>query len=368
MIVLIVKGKFGQAIIYSKNIEKELIEQTTLMLDQPFAKDMKIRIMPDCHVGLGSVIGFTAEMGDMIIPNIVGVDIGCGILTVNLGDIDIDLVKLDDFIRKNIPLGFKVQDKIQDHFPLLKELTCYDELKDVDRLRKSIGSLGGGNHFIEICVDDEDNKYLLIHSGSRNLGTQVAEIHQKKAIEKLKDSRIPRDLRYLEKDDMKDYLKDMEISQKYASLNRFSMARIIIKKYLGLKLNSLEYFETVHNYVNFQDNIIRKGAVSAKEGEFLLIPMNMRDGAIICKGKGNPDWNYSAPHGAGRIYSRKQAREKLCIETFKEDMENIYTTSVSGRTLDESPRAYKPMEEIIEIIGPTVEIIKIIKPIYNIKG
>lgn len=365
---MIVKGKFGEAIIYSKNIEKELIEQTTTMLDQPFSENMKIRIMPDCHIGLGSVIGFTAEMGKMIIPNIVGVDIGCGILVVHLGKIDIDLKNLDLFIRKRIPLGFKVHEKIQEEFPPLQELTCYNDLKEVERLKRSMGSLGGGNHFIEICVDKDKNKYLLIHSGSRNLGTQVAKIHQNIAIENLEGSNIPKNLSYLEKEDMDRYLKDMEICQQYASKNRYVMAKIIVEDYLELNIKNLEKFETVHNYVNFDDNIVRKGAVSSKNGEILLIPMNMRDGAIICKGKGNPEWNYSAPHGAGRIYSRKEALKKLSLEDFKSDMDNIYTTSISKRTLDEAPRAYKPMREIIDIIEPTVEILKIIKPIYNIKG
>ena len=392
--------------IFTENIEEKAKEQIDLLLEQEAFKDCKIRIMPDVHAGAGCVIGFTGNLGDKVIPNIVGVDIGCGMLCVELGDIDIDLEKLDKVIREYVPSGMNVHKEIPIPTFFLGHLKCYKQLKNKDNwLEKSMGTLGGGNHFIEIDVDENNNKYLVIHTGSRNLGKQVAEIYQNKAIEhcsyikeatkeieeciktykeqgrakeinnELKRIRekyydkykLPKDLCYLEGELKEDYLHDMEICQQFATFNRETIAGEIIAR-MGLMLCVENHFHTVHNYISFEDNIVRKGAISARKGERVLIPMNMRDGCIIGVGKGNDDWNQSAPHGAGRIMSRIQAREKLNIDEYKESMKNIYTTSVSEETIDEAPMAYKPMQEIIDCIGDTIEIERIIKPIYNFKA
>ena len=391
--------------IFTENIEEKAKEQIDLLLEQEAFKDCKIRIMPDVHAGAGCVIGFTGNLGDKVIPNIVGVDIGCGMLCVELGNIDIDLEKLDKVIREYVPSGFEVHEERKVKFDKLKELKCYRELKDTKRLERSIGTLGGGNHFIEIDVDENNNKYLVIHTGSRNLGKQVAEYYQElanqilnygkqeyldrkdKLIQEYKElgrkqeiqdalvelkkeyqvnkNKIPKDLAYLEGQHREDYLHDMKICQEFAIKNRSYIAYIIC---YCMDWLSEDYFETIHNYISFEDNIVRKGAISARKGERVLIPMNMRDGCIIGIGKGNDDWNQSAPHGAGRIMSRIQAREKLNIDEYKESMKNIYTTSVSEETIDEAPMVYKPMQEIIDCISDTVEIEKIIKPIYNFKA
>lgn len=411
--------------IFTNNIEDKAKEQIDLLLEQEAFKDCKIRIMPDVHAGAGCVIGFTGNLGDKIIPNIVGVDIGCGMLCVELGDVDLDLEKLDQVIRKYVPSGFEVHEERKVKFDKLQDLRCYRELKDTKRLERSIGTLGGGNHFIEIDVDDDNNKYLIIHSGSRNLGKQVADYYQElanqilnygiqeyldrkeqliqeykeqgrkqeiqAALEELKTeylvnkNRIPKDLAYLEGQHREDYLHDMKICQDFAVMNRGYIALEIIKNYFNIHepriflskipfLTPQEFredfggFETIHNYISFEDNIVRKGAISARKGERVLIPMNMRDGCIIGFGLGNDDWNQSAPHGAGRIMSRLKAKETFNLDQFKESMEGIYTTSISEDTLDEAPMVYKPMQEIIDCIGDTVEIEKIIKPIYNFKA
>ena len=389
--------------IFTNNIENSAKEQIDLLLEQEAFKNCKIRIMPDVHAGAGCVIGFTGNLGDKVIPNIVGVDIGCGMLCVELGNIDIDLEKLDRIIRQYIPSGMNVHEqKVKDYD--FTELYCYKELKNKDGwLEKSLGSLGGGNHFIEIDVDDEGNKYLVIHTGSRNLGKQVAEIYQNKAIEycsykkemneeknilikEYKEqgrekeiqqalieihkkyegkTKLPKDLCYLEGKERENYLHDMELCQEFAELNRSYIAYKICKE---LDILCDNYFHTIHNYINFEDNIVRKGSISARKGERVIIPMNMRDGCIIGIGKGNEDWNYSAPHGAGRTMSRNIARNILSMEDYKKSMNGIYTTSVNEKTIDEAPMVYKPMEEIIEHIKDTVEVIKIIKPIYNFKA
>lgn len=394
--------------IFTDNIEQEAVEQITLLLEQEAFKDSKVRIMPDVHAGKGCVIGFTGDLGDKVIPNIVGVDIGCGMLCVELGDIDLDLEKLDKIIREYVPSGFNVHDERKTRFDKLQELKCYRELKDTKRLERSIGTLGGGNHFIEIDVDEDNNKYLVIHTGSRNLGKQVAEYYQElanqlcnynigeykdkqqelintykeqgrkqeiqSALEELRKeyqvnkNKIPKDLAYLEGQYRDDYLHDMRICQEFAVLNRKHIA-IEIMKQLNCALSFPgNNFETIHNYISFEDNIVRKGAISAKKGEKVLIPMNMRDGCIIGIGKGNDEWNQSAPHGAGRIMSRMKAKETFKLDEFKESMKGIYTTSVSEETIDEAPMVYKPMQEIINCIGDTIEIIKLIKPIYNFKA
>lgn len=420
--------------VFTDDIEQEAINQINELLDQEAFKDSKIRIMPDVHAGKGCVIGFTGNLGDKVIPNIVGVDIGCGMLCVELGTIDLDLERLDKIIREYVPSGFEVHDERKYKFLELQDLKCYRELKDTKRLERSIGTLGGGNHFIEIDIDEDNNKYLVIHTGSRNLGKQVAEYYQELANQlcnynigeykekqqelikiykeqgrkqeiqsaliklreeyKIDHKKIPKDIAYLEGQYREDYLHDMKICQEFAKDNRLCIAKQILCNYFqlpyyeGYKSVRLRkkamsicdwytqdmierdfwYFETIHNYISFEDNIVRKGAISAKKGEKVLIPMNMRDGCIIGIGKGNDDWNQSAPHGAGRIMSRMKAKEIFNLDEYKESMKDIYTTSINENTIDEAPFVYKPMQEIIDNIGDTVDIIKIIKPIYNFKA
>ena len=400
--------KMADLKIFTENIEPEALKQIHTLINQPAFADCKVRIMPDVHAGKGCVIGFTANLGDKVIPNIVGVDIGCGMLTVNLGKVDIDLEKLDNVIHRYIPSGRNVRNDTEYSFDSIRNLYCYDKLKDILRIERSIGTLGGGNHFIELDVDSDGNKYLVIHTGSRNLGKQAAEYYQNLAIEtiqgkdKLREAQdkliikykelgehnqiekaikelkrtfapnplgIPKELCYLTGEYREHYLHDMKICQEYATANRNVIAGIIIKQ---MELEHLwdwrKVFATVHNYIDHDSNIVRKGAISAKKGEKLLIPINMRDGCIIGMGKGNDDWNQSAPHGAGRIMSRSKAKEMLSMDEYQETMKDIYTTSVNQSTIDEAPMAYKPMNEIIENIKDTVDIIKIIKPIYNFKA
>ncbi len=403
----IVKGEYSEAIIFTDDIEEEATEQIKELCSQPFAKGCKIRIMPDTHAGKSCVIGFTADLKDKIIPNIVGVDIGCGMLTISLGKEEIDLEKLDETIKKYVPSGMNVHEGRMVRYPELQNLYCYRMLRNSKRIERSIGTLGGGNHFIEIDKDKNDNKYLIIHSGSRNLGTQVAEYYQKLAVDlcsgkedyfikrdelidtfkkegrrkeiqkelkKLKEKydsmfpTYPKELCFLSGKYREEYLHDMNICQEYAVLNRNTIADIILKRMFNKSLSDYESFNTTHNYINFKDNIIRKGSVSAYKGEKLLIPINMRDGSLICIGKGNENWNYSAPHGAGRLMSRTKAKEVLNLEEFKDSMKGIFTSSISENTLDEAPMVYKPMEEIINNIQETVEILEIIKPIYNFKA
>lgn len=397
--------------IFTENIEPEALNQIYTLVKQPAFADCKVRIMPDVHAGAGCVIGFTADLGDKVIPNIVGVDIGCGMLTVELGEEDIDLAVLDDIIRKYVPSGRNVHEG-GDHVPFeeIKELRCYRELKDTKRLERSVGTLGGGNHFIEVDVDPATNvKYLIIHTGSRNLGKQVADYYQNLAVEimqgkdelyarqekliaeyKAQGRRneiqsaikelhrkfspnplgIPKELCYLTGKYREDYLHDMKICQHFAAVNRYDIANRILGNLYGIDLAyfGLPMFETIHNYIEFGTNMVRKGAISAKAGEPVLIPINMRDGCIIGRGKGNEDWNCSAPHGAGRIMSRSKAKEVVSLAEFEDSMKGIYTTSVGQSTIDEAPMVYKPMEEIVANIADTVDIITIIKPIYNYKA
>lgn len=393
--------------IFTDNIESQALNQIYALIKQPAFADCKVRIMPDVHAGAGCVIGFTADLGDKVIPNIVGVDIGCGMLTVELGNIDIDLSKLDDVIRKYVPNGRNVHET-EDNFSerIINQLYCKDSLKNANWLKRSCGTLGGGNHFIEVDIDDNGNKYLVIHSGSRNIGKQVAEIYQQMAIDDLSEANsieeetkkliedykrtgrqkdiqrglaelkrkfqpklsVLKELSYLTGEHREMYLHDMKLCQKFASENRYRIAKEI---FYGMEWDIDRFsngFETIHNYIEYDTNIVRKGAISAKEGETVLIPINMRDGCIIGKGKGNADWNYSAPHGAGRIMSRSKAKETVSLEEFEQSMQGIYTTSVNRSTIDESPMAYKPIGEIVENIQDTVEIVKIIKPIYNFKA
>lgn len=400
-------GKHCIAKSFTNKLESGALEQIITLLNQEFLEDAKVRMMPDVHQGKGCVIGFTAQMGEKVIPNIVGVDIGCGMLTAELGNVELDLFQLDNLIRKHIPSGKEVHGGRQHSFERLAELHMYRDLKDTKRIERSIGTLGGGNHFIEVGKDSEDKKYLVIHSGSRNLGKQIADYYQRLAVDLCagkeeffikKENLIkeykelgrrkeiknllktlekefqglepdfPKELCYLTGRYREEYLHDMEIAQEYAVKNRQIMADIILKNLLDKGLEDFNYFHTVHNYIDFRDNIIRKGAISAYEDEKVIIPINMRDGSILAIGKGNEDWNYSAPHGAGRVKSRTVAKSDFTLESFQEAMKGIYTTSVSESTLDESPFAYKPMEEIIDRIGDTVDIIDIIRPIYNFKA
>lgn len=394
---MIVKGKYNQAKVFTDKLEEDAKRQIEELLSQDFIGDSKVRIMPDVHKGMGCVIGFTADMGDKVIPNIVGVDIGCGVLVVKLGRLNIDFKKIDKVISKEIPAGHKVHKKKQVDFKSLKELNIYSELQNITRIERSLGSLGGGNHFIELSIDSNKNRYLLIHSGSRNLGKQVADFYQNLAIDLLNSSKAevlkkyqstdlkediskgfdeldlskksyPKELSYLTGSLRERYLEDMKISQNYASLNRKIIADIILEKYLNKNLEDFSYFETIHNYIDFRDNVVRKGAISANKNEKIIIPINMRDGSILAKGKGNEDWNNSAPHGAGRLLSRTQARKRHSLNRFKEDMRGVYSTSISKKTLDENPRAYKPMDDILKNLDETAEVIDILKPIYNFKA
>jgi RNA-splicing ligase RtcB len=362
----------------------------------------RIRIMPDVHAGKGCTIGTTMTVTDKIVPAMVGVDIGCGMYTMALGKVALDLALLDEAAH-SIPSGFSVWEGRQERFDLT-ELKCYRHLKDSKRLERSLGTLGGGNHFIEADKSEDGEMYLVIHSGSRNLGTQVANYYQdlasdlnagkedlfrgreelirtykeqgrrseiQKALKELeknykaKEPTLPRDLCYLYGEYMENYLHDVRICQQFAKRNREKMGEILLAK---LGLETTEAFHTVHNYIDVEAGILRKGAVSAKTGEKLLIPINMRDGSLLCIGKGNLEWNLSAPHGAGRLMSRAKAFEKLTMEEYRKEMEGIYTTCVNENTLDESPMAYKSMEEILRHIGDTAEVISRIKPIYNFKA
>lgn len=398
--------------IFTENIEQEAIDQINTLMEQPAFSDCKVRIMPDVHAGAGCVIGFTADLGDKVIPNIVGVDIGCGMLTVKLGKIDIDYEKLDKVIRERVPSGRNVHgDDIDGYLvanvkKLIRRLYCRGSLSNVDWLEHSLATLGGGNHFIEIDEGSDGNKYLIIHTGSRNLGKQVADFYQDLAVKRLHNTKpeerkalvtmlkqegreaeiqqalqdlkrktintIPKDLCYLVGDDRRNYLYDMQICQEFARWNRnLIFARIVDAmgwdKDYGAP-NETCFFHTIHNYIELESNMVRKGAISAKKGEKVLIPINMRDGCILGIGKGNDDWNQSAPHGAGRIMSRHKARESVSLDDFKEAMDGIYTTSVGVETIDEAPMVYKPMDEIIENIKDTVDILEIIKPVYNFKA
>lgn len=394
--------------IFTKNVEQEAVDQIELLLAQDAFKDCKVRIMPDVHAGKGCVIGFTADLGEKVIPNIVGVDIGCGMLCVSLGQTDIDFEKLDNVIRSYVPSGRDVHEGRIIRFDELQELKCYRELRDTKRLERSIGTLGGGNHFIEVDVAEDGYKYLVIHTGSRNLGKQVADYYQNLAFElmsgkdelyeeqgrlikeyksagrkseiqsaiaelhrnfKAVNPKIPKDLCYLEGKYREDYLHDMRICQKFAYMNRVMIAQIICNHMgWGVDADMPDYFECIHNYIDHDSNIVRKGAISAKYGEKVLIPINMRDGCIIGTGKGNEDWNQSAPHGAGRVMSRTKAKELVSLEEFEKSMDGIYTTSVNQSTIDESPMAYKTLDEIVENIKDTVDVLAIIKPVYNFKA
>ena len=397
--MLEIRGKKNNAICFASQIDEKALEQIKRMCDYDLTLGSQIRIMPDVHAGKGCTIGTTMTIKDKVCPNIVGVDIGCGMYTVKLLNKEIDFKKVDE-VCSWIPSGMNVWDSPIESFDLTK-LNCYSSLKKLSRLEKSLGTLGGGNHFIEIEQSKSGDYYLVIHSGSRNLGKQVAEIYQRRAInlhrgwdeyilrrnevikeykelgksqeinqvlEKLKEGYgtldIPEDLCWLYGDALNDYLHDIEICKKYAMRNRVLIANMIMDK---ASLTEIDSFHTIHNYIDINEMILRKGAIRARKGEKVLIPMNMRDGSIIGIGKGNREWNYSAPHGAGRILSRKQAKEVLDIDEYKDSMEGIYTTSISLDTLDEAPQAYKPVKDILDVVKETVEVIEVLKPVYNYK-
>lgn len=395
-----IKGNFAAAFCYAKVIEDEAVQQIRRMCDYDFTKDSRIRIMPDVHAGKGCTIGTTMTVTDKVVPNIVGVDIGCGMYTVRLDDRDIDFEKLDAACHY-VPSGKNVWEGRQAAFDL-EALRCYRELRDTKRLQRSLGTLGGGNHFIEVDRASDGTLYLVIHTGSRNLGKQVAEHYQRLAVElhqgkedyfRQRDALIaeykaagrrseiqkalkalkwqsapldvPEDLCWLHGSYLGDYLADVVICQKFALENREMIAKILLEK-AGLK--AADAFHTIHNYIDTDEMILRKGAIAAHAGERMLIPVNMRDGSILAVGKGNPDWNYSAPHGAGRLMSRTAARSALSMEDYKRSMAGIYTTSISADTLDEAPMAYKSLDDIIGVIGDTAEIIDVMKPVYNFKA
>lgn len=397
-----IKGKVNTALCYAKVVEDEAIEQIRRMCDYDMTAGSKIRIMPDVHAGKGCTIGTTMTIVDKAVPNVVGVDIGCGMYTVCLGNQEINLEKFDEAAHF-IPSGRDIWDGRVERFDLTV-LRCYRELKQTKRLEKSLGTLGGGNHFIEIDVSQDGTKYLVIHSGSRNLGKQVAELYQQLACDLdkgigvyleareelirtykeqgrkseiqdalkelyrkryLSEPTMPADLCYLSGKYLDDYLHDVEICQEFARRSREKMAEILLER---TGLTAGEAFHTIHNYIDTDEMILRKGAIAAHKGEKVLIPINMRDGSVLAVGRGNSEWNYSAPHGAGRLMSRTSARNTLSMEEYVKSMEGIYTTSVNEFTLDEAPMAYKSLEDIIDVIAESVDIIDIMKPIYNFKA
>lgn len=395
-----VSGKYNSAKIFTDVVDQASIAQVILLCSQEFAQGSCIRMMPDIHAGAGCTVGTTMTIRDKVVPNLVGVDIGCGMETVRLRERHLELQQLDKYIRQRIPSGFSIRDKAHRYMEKvdLSALRCY---KSVDPLRaeKSLGTLGGGNHFIEVDRDEDGDLYLVIHSGSRHLGLEVANFYQNEAYQRLngssradaealvaqlkaegrdkeiqkalkalkstKRTSVPKPLAYAQGELFDDYIHDMAIVQQFAALSRQAMVDELLR---GLKLHAQDSFTTIHNYIDMEAMVLRKGAVSAKEGERLLIPINMRDGSLICVGKGNPDWNCSAPHGAGRLMSRADAKHSFTVSQFKKEMDGIYTTSVGKSTLDECPMAYKTMSDIVDNIGETARIEKIIRPVYNFKA
>lgn len=393
------KGKFAEAKVFTDVVDNESISQVINLLNQPYVEGSKVRMMPDIHAGAGCTIGTTMTIKDKICPNLVGVDIGCGMETIRIKETHIEPQKLDKVIRANIPSGFEIR-SVPHRYAKdidLSDLHCAKRV-NTNRAYNSIGTLGGGNHFIEANKDETGNIYIVVHSGSRHLGLEIANFYQESAYKSLtsyskeeidavitqlkesgrqkeiqnilkemkaKKSPVPKPLAYVEGDMFERYLHDMKIAQKFASLNRQAMMDIIVKE---MGLHVVEQFTTIHNYIDVDNMILRKGSVSAKDGERLIIPINMRDGSLICTGKGNSDWNYSAPHGAGRLMSRSAAKETFTVSEFKKQMEGIFTTSVNRSTLDECPMAYKSIKDIVGNIEPTVSIDAILKPIYNFKA
>ena len=393
------KGKYNSAKIFTDTVDEASLSQVMTLLNQEFVSGGKIRMMPDIHAGAGCTIGTTMTIRDKIVPNLVGVDIGCGMETVRIKEKHIELQKLDKVIHSKIPSGFEIRNSPHRYVENidLSELYCAKHV-NLGRAYNSIGTLGGGNHFIEADKDDDGNIYIVVHSGSRHLGLEIANYYQEAAyksltsyskeeigelIERLKsegrqkeiqrtlskmkpkNSPVPKTLAYVEGNLFNQYIHDMKIAQRFAELNRQAMMDVIVKE---MGLHVVEQFTTIHNYIDVGNMILRKGAVSAQRGETMLIPINMRDGSLICMGKGNEDWNCSAPHGAGRLMSRSKAKESFTVSEFKKQMDGIYSTSVSKSTLDECPMAYKSMDDILSNIGDTVDVLKVIRPIYNFKA
>lgn len=392
------RGKYNSCKVFTDLIDDAAISQLILLMNQEFCKNSKIRIQPDVHAGAGCTIGTTMTIHDKIVPNLVGVDIGCSVTCIQIQEKTFDPQKLDNIIRSCIPSGHDIHDEECNAYTDIENLKCKNHV-DLSRAYRSIGTLGGGNHYLEVDKDNEENIYLCIHSGSRHLGLEVAKYYQELAynncngasnddvkqliaeykaagrqreieqalitLKNTKRTGIPKDLCYLEGSDMENYIHDMRIMNGFAKANHAKMADIIIS---NMGWHIAEQFTTTHNYIDTDHMILRKGAVSARKGEKLIIPMNMRDGSLICIGKGNDDWNQSAPHGAGRLMSRGEARDNINITEYKKSMKDIWSTSVCEATIDESPMAYKPMESIIENIKDTVDIVKIIKPVYNFKA
>ena len=390
------QGKHNTAKVFTDNIEHEAISQIIQLLNQEFAAGSQIRIMPDTHAGAGCTIGTTMTIKDKVVPYMVGVDIGCGMETVRLADKDVDLQMLDTAIHETIPSGFNIHasaPRITDRLGL-EDLMCVHSI-NMERALCSVGTLGGGNHFAELEQDEKGRYYLVIHSGSRYLGKQVADYYQdaavkqrkqasksvqdliaqlkaqgrqkeiQAALKKMPASKVEKNLAWLEDDLLEQYLHDMAIVQRYADINRKTMAANILR---ASRLTEVDSFTTIHNYIDIKNGILRKGAISARAGERILIPINMRDGSLLCTGKGNADWNFSAPHGAGRLLSRRRAKETIALADFEKSMEGIYSSTVGRSTIDEAPMAYKPMDEIIENIQDTVTIDAVLKPVYNFKA
>ncbi|MBO7674930.1 MAG: RtcB family protein [Atopobiaceae bacterium] len=395
-----IEGSYETATCFATSIEDAAIEQIRAMCNQPFTKDAHVRIMPDAHAGAGCTIGTTMHVTDKVVPNIVGVDIGCGMYTVNLGCTAIDLPTFDEACHA-IPSGFEVWDDCREHFDLT-ELHCHQSLRDIDRLQRSLGTLGGGNHFIEIDRALDGTNYLVIHSGSRNLGVQVASLYQRQAVNLHKgkgayaakrdelieayktagrskeiqsalaqleanphEPDVPAELCWLHGSYLDDYLADVTVCQRFARQNRELMATELIRR-CGLTIH--DAFHTIHNYIDTNEMILRKGAIAAHKNELVLIPLNMRDGSVLARGKGNADWNYSAPHGAGRALSRKAAKEQLSLDDYRKQMANVYTTSINEATLDEAPDAYKSAKDILQPIAEAVDVLEVLHPIYNFKA
>lgn len=393
------RGKYGIAKVFTDTVDNESISQVINLLNQPYIERSRIRMMPDIHAGAGCTIGTTMTIQDKVCPNLVGVDIGCGMYTVRIKEDSIDTENLDAVIRSKIPSGFEIRSTPHEYARSidLGKLFCANSV-DTDRAYRSIGTLGGGNHFIEADRDSDGRLYVVVHSGSRHLGVEIANYYQNAAykaltsysaeeirdtIQKLKNdgrqkdiqcvlktmkwkkSPVPKELAYVEGDLFDQYLHDMEIAQRFAYTNRCAMIDTIVH---AMNLHVEDQFHTIHNYIDMDHKILRKGAVSAQTGERLLIPINMRDGSLLCTGKGNEDWNYSAPHGAGRLMSRGEAKEAFTLQQFEQQMQGVYTTSVNMSTLDECPMAYKSMEDIVTHIDPTVQIETVLKPVYNFKA
>lgn len=394
-----IRGKYSTAKVFADKVDEDSVRQIYDLCNQQFTENERIRMMPDVHAGAGCVIGTTMTVTDRVVPNLVGVDIGCGMETVLIKGRQLEPEQLDKFIKFNIPSGFSIRDKEHRYAERLRlsELRCAKYIS-LDRAYLSLGTLGGGNHFIE-ADKGESGTYIVIHSGSRHLGVEVAKHYQKRAVDELKHSGdadvkkliaemksagrekeinaalkklnmqtkkiVPDHLAYVFGSAFDDYIHDMKIVQEFAMMNRKAMMDDIIR---GMKLKVSDEFTTVHNYIDTENMIVRKGSVSAQKGERLIIPINMRDGSLICIGKGNPDWNFSAPHGAGRLFSRSQAKQSFTVSEFKKQMAGIYSSTINSATLDECPMAYKSMNDIVDNIGDTADITEVIKPIYNYKA